>query len=45
MEENKGMLCNGYGCVEEWDDSLNDWIDVRCEDCGGTGIEEDEEGR
>ncbi|EPW8638147.1 hypothetical protein ACWQG8_002532 [Klebsiella pneumoniae] len=37
------MFCNGHGVVEEWSESLNDWKDETCQECGGTGFEDDPE--
>ena len=36
--------CAGTGYLEVFNESLHDWEDVICEDCGGTGIEDDPEG-
>ncbi len=36
--------CAGTGYVEHFNDSLHDWEEVECDDCGGTGIEDDPEG-
>ena len=44
-DEQECMFCNGHGVVEEWSESLNDWEDVRCPECGGTGIDDDPEGQ
>ncbi len=43
MEENKCMLCNGHGFVEDLEG--DEWVDVKCPECLGTGVDEDEEGR
>lgn len=43
-EKGECMFCNGYGAVEERNESLNDWKDVTCPECGGTGVDDDPEG-
>ncbi|MDU4288358.1 hypothetical protein [Mixta calida] len=35
--------CAGTGFVDEWIEELHDWEEVMCDDCGGTGIDDDEE--
>lgn len=37
------MCCNGFGVVEEWNDTNHEWEDVTCSVCGGTGVEDDRE--
>lgn len=44
MDENKCLLCNGFGFIQELDDNEG-WEDARCPECGGSGIDEDEEGK
>lgn len=38
------LFCCGTGYVEIFDYQEEDWYEIVCEDCGGTGLEDDPEG-
>ncbi len=39
------VFCCGTGFIEEFDPESGEFVDEVCDDCGGTGIEDDEEGK
>lgn len=38
------VFCCGTGRIDFFDEVLHDFVDEVCEDCAGTGVDDDEEG-
>lgn len=36
--------CAGTGYLDFFNESLHDWEEVKCDECGGTGFDDDDEG-
>lgn len=37
------VWCAGTGYKDEFNDTLHEWEEIHCDDCGGTGFDEDDD--